>query len=79
MQINKKVRQIRKSKGITQTFVANKLGVAVQTYNSYELGRRKIQAETLSRISDILNEPIENFFNQQIYETKNKDSEEVVI
>lgn len=71
MRVNEKVRQIRKSKGITQVFVAKKLGVPVQTYNGYELGRRQIKAETLKLIADILDEPIENFFEDDLYESKN--------
>lgn len=70
--INSRVRQIRKSKGITQTFVAEKLGIPVQTYNGYELSRRKINAETLEKIANVLNEPIENFFEKQLHESKNK-------
>lgn len=70
MEINARVRQIRKSKGITQTFVAKELNIAVQTYNGYELGRRKLQAETLEKIAEILNEPIENFFKKQLHESK---------
>lgn len=72
MEINKNIRKIRKSKGVTQTHVAKELGITVQTYNGYELGRRKVQADTLHNIALILNEPIENFFNHKIYESKNK-------
>ncbi|CDQ41471.1 helix-turn-helix domain-containing protein [Virgibacillus salexigens] len=70
MSINKRVRQIRKSKGITGTFVAKKLGIAVQTYNGYELGRRSIKASTLEEIAKILNEPIEKFFEDDLHETE---------
>lgn len=72
MEINNRVRQIRKSKGITQTFVAKELGINVQTYNGYELGRRNIKAETLEKIANVLNEPIENFFKHKLHESKNK-------
>ncbi|ALA55027.1 hypothetical protein DB29_04199 [Shouchella clausii] len=43
----------------------------VQTYNSYELGRRKISADLLKEIAIVLDEPIENFFENKLYETKN--------
>ncbi|GEN87202.1 helix-turn-helix transcriptional regulator [Oceanobacillus sojae] len=72
MQIHKNVRAIRESKGITQTHVAKELGVTIQTYNSYEKGRTKLSAETLQKIAITLQEPIENFFNYKIYESKNK-------
>jgi transcriptional regulator with XRE-family HTH domain len=72
MEINQNVRNIRESKGVTQTHVAKQLGVTIQTYNAYEMGRRKLKVDTLQKISEILNEPIQNFFNQKLYETKNK-------
>lgn len=72
MAVHEKVREIRKSKGITQTHVAKELGVTIQTYNAYELGRTKLIADTLKEISIILNEPVENFFNVKLYEMKNK-------
>lgn len=70
MKVNERVRQIRKSKGITQVFVAKKLGIPIQTYNGYELGRRQIKADLLKEIAKILNEPIENFFDDDLYEPK---------
>lgn len=74
MEIHNRVREIRMSKGITQVYVAEKLGVKVQTYNGYELGRRKLKADTLEKIAVILGEPIENFFENKIYETKKEVS-----
>ncbi|WP_153465038.1 helix-turn-helix transcriptional regulator [Sediminibacillus terrae] len=78
MNINSKVREIRKSKGITQVFVAKQLGIAVQTYNGYELGRREIKAETLRNIASILNEPVENFFDNNLYDSKKNESKEAI-
>jgi transcriptional regulator with XRE-family HTH domain len=69
--VNQQVRKIRKNKGITQVFVAEKLGIPVQTYNGYELGRRNIKVELLQKIATVLDEPIENFFEQEIYDSKN--------
>ncbi|QEO61127.1 helix-turn-helix transcriptional regulator [Bacillus altitudinis] len=71
MKVNEKLRNIRKSKGMTQKFVAQELNVPIATYNSYELGRRKIHVELLKDIACVLDEPIQNFFVNKIYETKN--------
>ncbi|MCI3197667.1 helix-turn-helix transcriptional regulator [Bacillus sp. HU-1818] len=71
MKVNEKLRAIRKSKGITQKFVANSLNLPVATYNGYELGRRKIHVELLKEIATVLEEPIQNFFEMKIYESKN--------
>jgi len=76
MPVNKNVRQIRFSKGVTQVHMAKKLNIAVSTYNSYELGKRKINVETLKQIAEILNEPVENFFDLNLYESK-KSTQEV--
>lgn len=70
MKVNERVRQIRKSKGITQVFVAKSLKIPVQTYNGYELGRRELKADTLKQIAQAINEPVENFFEDEIYESK---------
>jgi transcriptional regulator with XRE-family HTH domain len=71
IKVNQNLRVIRKSKGMTQKYVAISLGMPVQTYNSYELGRRKISADLLKEIAIVLDEPIENFFENKLYETKN--------
>lgn len=71
LKVHENIRFIRKSKGITQVYVAEKLGIPVQTYNGYELGRRSLKVDMMTQISKILNEPVENFFIQKIYETKN--------
>ncbi|MCG3229832.1 helix-turn-helix transcriptional regulator [Bacillus subtilis] len=71
MKVNEKLRAIRKSKGITQKFLANSLNIPIATYNGYELGRRKIHVELLKDIATVLDEPIQNFFEIKIYESKN--------
>lgn len=77
MKVHENVRRIRKSKGVTQVFMAKKMKIPVQTYNGYELGRRMIKAELLNEIAEILNEPIENFFKEKIYDSKNSEKKEV--
>jgi transcriptional regulator with XRE-family HTH domain len=74
LKVNERVRHIRKLKGLTQVTVAEKLDIPTQTYNSYELGRRKIYVELIKQIAEILDEPVENFFEDKIYETKNNSN-----
>lgn len=71
MKVHENIRNIRKNKGITQVYVSQKLKIPVQTYNGYELGRRNLKVDILLDIAQILNEPVENFFKEKIYETKN--------
>ncbi|MCP6683196.1 helix-turn-helix domain-containing protein [Bacillus nakamurai] len=74
MKVNEKLRTIRQAKGITQKFVAESLEIPIATYNGYELGRRKIHVELLKDIAKVLDEPIQNFFENKIYESKNLES-----
>ncbi|MET3696992.1 helix-turn-helix protein [Bacillus oleivorans] len=70
MKVNDTVRLIRLSKGITQKQVAAQLKIPVQTYNGYELGRRKIHVELLKEIAIVLDEPIHILFNYTLYKSK---------
>lgn len=72
MKVNERIRMIRESKGLTQTEVAKRMNMSVQTYNGYELGRRRITTDTLEEIANTLQEPIANFFEYKIYKLKNK-------
>lgn len=79
MKINERIRKIRESKNMTQTELAGLMNMSVQTYNGYELGRRKITTDTLEAIAEALNEPIANFFNNKIYDSKNeRESKEAI-
>jgi transcriptional regulator with XRE-family HTH domain len=74
VKVHENIRYIRKSKGITQVFMADKLEIPVQTYNGYELGRRNVPIDLINKIADVLAEPIENFFENKIYESKNNSN-----
>ncbi|MGP4061471.1 helix-turn-helix domain-containing protein [Halobacillus sp. H74] len=71
MKVNEAIRFIRKSKGVTQVHVAGKLGISLQTYNGYELGRRQIKVELIKDVAKALDVPVEYFFDHKLYETKN--------
>ena len=73
MKVSETVRLIRLAKGITQKQVAAQLNIPVQTYNGYELGRRKIHVELLKEIAIVLDEPIQKFFSDGIYITKKNE------
>lgn len=52
--VMKSINKIRNEKGITQSFIAKKLGIAVSTYNMYEKGKRKVPEKIASRIAQLL-------------------------
>jgi transcriptional regulator with XRE-family HTH domain len=45
--------QIRRSTGMTQSFVSDKLGVSKATYSSWETGRAELGADRLVALSDL--------------------------
>lgn len=66
MKLGERIAQARKSKGITQAFIARKLGKTPQWLSGIEAGRRNIDAIELNQIALILGLPIGNFFNQEL-------------
>jgi len=61
--VGKAIRRIRKSKGITATFMAKKLGYkSVSSYTRLETGDTNITLEQAKRIADLLMVDINEFF-----------------
>lgn len=50
---------LRNEAGLTQTEVANKIGIAQQTYAGYESGRHQPNVEILIRLADIYDMPLD--------------------
>lgn len=48
--MNKRLKQLRKEKGLTQKEVAFALGIALTTYANYEQGTREPSIETIIKI-----------------------------
>ena len=49
-----KIARLRKELGLTQTELGQKIGVQQQVIASYEIGRRRISAFTLTRLAEAL-------------------------
>ena len=64
MKINERLRKIRKSKGITQTFIAQKMGKTPAWYSNVERGYRRLLAEDAKRIAEILGVDIREIFEE---------------
>lgn len=70
MKVGDKICSIRKSKGITATFMARELGYkAVSSYTRIENGETKISLEIALRIAEILDVDFQNFFSENLRET----------
>lgn len=61
--VGKKLKHLRVLRGLTQTEVAQGLGISFQQVQKYELGRNRISASKLFEISRILGVPPSHFFD----------------
>ena len=50
---SKRLRQLRKSKGISQIAIAKEIGVSSRIYQEYEYGKSEPKMSNLVRIADI--------------------------
>jgi transcriptional regulator with XRE-family HTH domain len=57
-----RVRQIRLSKGIKSSYVAQQLGISVSQYSAIEHGKRPLRAEFIVELAKILSVNPANFF-----------------
>ncbi len=57
------IRERRIKMGLTQTEVANKLGISQQAYGRYELGKREPEFKFIMQISEILDFKPGDFFD----------------
>lgn len=72
MQLCENIRAYRKSKGISQTYMAVNLNISVSGYNMKELGKRPINTNELQEIADILGVSATIFFEDGIHVKFNK-------
>lgn len=76
--VGDKIKTFRKERGMTQTDLAEKLGVSKQTISRYEKGTRKPDQDVLFLLSDIFNVSIDDFFpptNKQLGSKKESNIE----
>ncbi|ULL14327.1 XRE family transcriptional regulator [Paenibacillus sp. H1-7] len=63
------VERIRKSKGVTKTHMAKKLGMTLQGYRHITSGSTRLDVERLKVIADILNVEVGIFFDNKLTES----------
>ena len=54
-----RLRELRLNKGLTQASIAKEFGVTQQAISLYEQGRREMKLETLKKIADFFNVPVD--------------------
>ena len=73
MKLSERIRAYRLKHGITQTFIAGKVGMSVKTLNGIELGRQRLDADLFEKICRQgfgIDPSI--FFREDVLESKNK-------
>lgn len=60
--MNKTIEILRIEQGISQTDMAQRLGLPISTYNTYENGNRKVPEAIAYKIAKILNVKVEDIF-----------------
>jgi transcriptional regulator with XRE-family HTH domain len=58
MEVGQRVRFYRKTRGLSQTALADKLGVTFQQVQKYENGRNRLGAGRLTRVAQVLDVPV---------------------
>ncbi len=69
--LGERIATLRRAYSITQTQLADALGVSQQTVQAYEVGRRRIPVSALPIVANILSVSLEELFGESNH-TKNK-------
>ncbi len=60
--MKKTLREYRKEKGLTQSQMAEMIGIVVSSYNMYETGQRSVPIAKAEKIATILNVKVDEIF-----------------
>ena len=63
--VGKKIRELRNLAGVSQTKLADSLGMSFQQVQKYETGANRVSASKLFEIASYFNAPIGAFFPEQ--------------
>jgi transcriptional regulator with XRE-family HTH domain len=62
VEIGRKIRALRLERGLSQSQLADAIGVTFQQVQKYEKGANRVSAGRLQKIADVLNVPITYFY-----------------
>lgn len=74
MKINERIKAYRKSKGISQTYIAEQLGISVSGYSMKESGQRPIDINEIQVIAEALDVSASIFFEKEFHVKCNKNT-----
>ena len=64
--LSKRLVALRKARGLSQTAVANEIGIALRTYQYYERGEREPQLSILIRLADFYRIPLDELVGREV-------------
>jgi transcriptional regulator with XRE-family HTH domain len=73
MEVNTKIRHIRKLKGFTQNYLATELGVSQRAYSKIELNETKLNWKKMNQIASILNVSVWELLDTNIEDNPNEN------
>ncbi len=73
IEIGRKIRALRLERGLSQTTLADGIGLTFQQVQKYEKGTNRVSAGRLQRIADLLGIPVTFFYDGVGARTKKRD------
>lgn len=73
------LKKLREDRGLSQTAVANELGISRQTYNNYELGKRQADYEMLLKLAEFFGTTVEALLVPESYSKSKIDPNAVIL
>lgn len=67
LKVGTKLRSIRETKNLKQEQMASILNMAESTYGRYERNETQMDMDTLTKVSEILNIPLQDFFPETFH------------
>lgn len=64
--IGQRIREARKALGMSQTILAEQLGLTFQQVQKYEMGYNRVSSATLLKIANFLDKPIVWFYGDHL-------------
>jgi transcriptional regulator with XRE-family HTH domain len=75
VEIGRKIRALRLERGLSQSGLAEGIGLTFQQVQKYEKGANRVSAGRLQRIADLLSVPITFFYSGMGVRTKKDDAQ----
>ena len=72
-EIGERIKELRKSKGVSQKELAQKTGLSIGSIQGYEQGRYNPKLEAIAKIADALEVELDNFYDVLLQRSENME------